>query len=311
MATPVGAAHIDAVRRFNRFYTTKVGVLPHGHLESRYSLIEVRVLYELAHRELATATEIAGDLQVDLGYMSRIVNRFENAGLISRRRSSDDGRQRRLTLTAAGKRVFRDLNQRASANVAGLLSPLSTDQRVLVTGAMKTIESALVDDRTARTAESVQLRAPNPGDLGWVVQRHGEIYAAEYAWDNEFEGLVARIVAEFVENFDPAKERCWIAERRGERAGCVFLVRKSAKIAKLRLLLVEPDARGSGLGSQLVTECINFARAAGYRKVALWTNSVLGAARRIYERAGFRVIETERHHSFGHDLVAETWELEL
>jgi DNA-binding MarR family transcriptional regulator/GNAT superfamily N-acetyltransferase len=304
----VPAARVDAVRSFNRLYTQKIGLLPEGHLESAYSLVEVRVLYELAHRDAPTASAIAKELKLDPGYMSRIVSRFVRQRLVTRRRSASDARQMAMTLTAKGLATFRRLNARAADGVASVLSPLSEEKQIQMTEAMRTIELILghpVSDNT------FTLRAPRSGDFGWVVQRHGEIYAAEYGWNAEFEALVARIMAKFVESFDPARERCWIAERGGERAGCVFLVKKSRAVAQLRCLLVEPSARGLGIGRRLVDECTEFARAAGYKKIVLWTNSVLTDARRIYERAGYRIIATEPHRSFGHDLVAETWQLEL
>jgi DNA-binding MarR family transcriptional regulator/N-acetylglutamate synthase-like GNAT family acetyltransferase len=269
------------------------------------------VLYELAHRRRPTASAIAADLRLDLGYMSRIVTRFEKQGLIAKERSASDRRQAILTLTAKGKATFRGLDQRANTDVASLLSQLPAEKQGRMTAAMEVIERILAEDDAPSADAEVVLRPPLPGDLGWVVQRHGELYAAEYRWNAEFESLVARIVADFSEHSDAVKERCWIAERGGERVGCVFLVKKSAKVAKLRLLLVEPQARGLGVGRRLVEACTDFARAAGYKKIVLWTNSLLTSARHIYERAGYRLVASEEHHSFGHDLVGETWELQL
>jgi DNA-binding MarR family transcriptional regulator/N-acetylglutamate synthase-like GNAT family acetyltransferase len=299
---------VEAVRRFNRFYTRTIGVLPEGHLNSPYSLVEVRVLYELAHRDGTTATDLIDELALDAGYLSRILRRFEERALITRRRSKEDGRQTLLALTRKGRSTFAVLNDRARDGVRAILRPLSRDEERRLEQAMRTIEVLL--GHQARAAPFT-LRSFQAGDLGWVVQRHGALYAEEYGRDQRFEALVARIVADFVDHFDPKKERCWIAEQNGENVGCVFLVRKSSTAARLRCLLVEPRARGAGIGARLVDECTRFARKAGYRKIMLWTNSVLTDARRLYQRAGYRLVAQERHHSFGHDLVGETWELNL
>ena len=303
----VPARRIDAVRSFNRLYTQRIGLLPEGHLESAYSLVEVRVLYELARRDAPTAAAIARDLRLDPGYLSRIVSRFEKQRLVARRRSAADARRMTLTLTRKGTTIFEKLNARAADGVASVLAPLSEEQQLRITDAMRAIEDVF----TGGEEKAIAFREPRAGDLGWVVQRHGEIYAAEYGWNADFEALVARIMAKFVDSFDPARERCWIAERGGERVGCVFLVKKSRTTAQLRCLLVEPSARGLCIGKRLVDACTDFARAAGYRKIVLWTNSVLTAARRLYEQAGYRILATEDQHIFGHDLTSETWELDL
>lgn len=308
--TPHGLEQrVETARRFNRFYTRKIGVLDEGAYESPFSLTQVRVLYELAHRDRPTATELGRELGLDPGYLSRILRVFEKRGLVARTRSPADGRQSHLALTGQGRKVFAPLNARSHDEVAALLSSLSSGEQRRLIVAMQEIERLLGD--RAPPQRSVLLRPPQPGDLGWVVQRHGAVYAQEYGYDASFEALVAEIVAHFVQHYDARRERCWIAEQDGENVGCVFLVKKSATVAKLRLLLVEPTARGTGLGSRLVSECVQFAREAGYRTVTLWTQSELTAARRLYERAGFRLVRKERHHSFGKDLVAETWDLAL
>ncbi|MBI2517073.1 MAG: MarR family transcriptional regulator [Opitutae bacterium] len=306
---PAPAKAVDAVRHFNRFYTRKIGVLHDGLLDSPFSLTEVRVLYELAHRPELTATDVQRELDLDAGYLSRMLARFARKRLITRTRSEQDGRQTHLGLTAHGRKVFAGLNARSSTQINGLLTHLPPGEQEHLVGLMQGVRHML-SAPAERSAEPV-LRAPRAGDLGWVVQRHGALYAQEYGWDERFEALVARIVADFGEKHDEARERCWIAELDGHPVGCIFLVRQSDSVAKLRLLLVEPSARGHGVGRKLVDECIAFARAAGYRKIVLWTNSVLHAARRIYEKAGFKLTRSEKHHSFGHDLVGETWVLAL
>lgn len=312
MATRRSAAHVAAVRRFNRFYTRRIGALGHGHLESPYSLTEVRVLYELAHRDGLTATDLTRELGLDPGYASRLLARFAQRGLLRRDPSPTDGRSRRLRLTRRGRAEFARLDQRASAEVAEMLGELAPTERAQVVAAVSRVQSLLDPAAKATASEAtVTLRRHRPGDMGWVVHRHGVLYAQEYGWDERFEALVARIAADFVDHFDPARERCWIAERDGEIVGSVFLVRQSARVAKLRLLLVEPSARGTGLGRRLVDECIAFARDAGYSKMVLWTNSVLTAARHIYERAGFTLVKSEKHRDFGPELVSETWALKL
>jgi DNA-binding MarR family transcriptional regulator/N-acetylglutamate synthase-like GNAT family acetyltransferase len=303
-------ARVDAVRRFNRFYTQRIGILRPRLYGSQWSLAEVRVLYELAHAaEAMTATAIARSLGLDAGYLSRILRRFETRRLVGKRASTTDGRQSLLSLTPRGRKVFAPLNARSHREVAAMLGALSaTEQRHLLS-AMATIER-LLGDRPAPQVPYL-LRSHQPGDMGWIIHRHGALYAQEYGWDERFEALVAEIAAHFIQRLDPGCERCWIAERDGTIVGSVFLVKKSKTVAQLRLLLVEPMARGLGIGNRLVSECVRFARQAGYRKIVLWTNSVLHAARHIYEETGFRLVHQEPHHSFGHDLIGETWELKL
>jgi DNA-binding MarR family transcriptional regulator/GNAT superfamily N-acetyltransferase len=300
---------VGAVRRFNRFWTRRIGVLREGYLESPFSLTEVRVLYELAHREETTASELGNELGLDAGYLSRILRGFEERGLIAKKLSETDGRRSLLRLTERGREAFVPLDARAREDVGEMLDDLTVAEQDRLVGAMRTIERLL----GARPEPKVPylLRQHEPGDMGWVVHRHGVLYAREYGWDERFEALVARIVADFVDYYDPAKERCWIAEMDGEIVGCVFVVKASDTVAKLRLLLVEPEARGLGLGTRLVEECIRFARSRGYERLTLWTNSVLDAARHIYEEKGFELVEEEEHHSFGKDLVGQNWELKL
>ena len=302
-------ARVSAMRSFNRFYTQRIGVLDEGLLNSRFSLTEGRVLYELAHRERPTATELGADLGLDAGYLSRILRRFEQGGLLARTTSKADGRQSLLALTAKGRAAFAPLDSRSRQEIGALMAGLGQTDQARLVAAMATIERLL--GARAGIDASYLLRPHQPGDMGWVVHRHGALYAQEYGFDERFEALVAEIVARFISRFDPKTEHCWIAERDGEIIGSVFLVKKTKTVAKLRLLLVEPSARGLGLGSRLVEECLRFARQAGYRRISLWTNDVLHAARHIYVKAGFRKVGSERHHSFGHDLVGETWELVL
>jgi DNA-binding MarR family transcriptional regulator/GNAT superfamily N-acetyltransferase len=300
---------IGAVRRFNRFYTKQIGLLNEGLLRSPFSLTEARVIYELAHHEKTTATELANELGLDAGYLSRILRGFKKQGLIEKQPSETDGRQSLLWLAEQGQEAFATLNARSHNEIEAMLNALSPEAQNRLVEAMHTVEGLL----GAQPEQKVPyiLRPPQPGDMGWVVQRHGVLYAEEYGWDEQFEALVADIVAKFIQNYDPKRERCWIAEREGENTGSVFLVKQSDTVAKLRLLLVEPDARGLGIGSRLVNECIRFARQAGYSQITLWTQSVLLAARHIYEKAGFQLVQQGPHHSFGHDLVEETWELVL
>jgi len=302
-------ARVEAIRKFNRFYTRRIGVLHEGLLESPYSLAEVRVLYELAHRPGVTARDLARDLGLDAGYLSRILQGFSRRGLVRRETSETDGRERRLSLTTEGRRAFAPLDRRSAKEVSAMLAPLSESAKERLTGSMTAIERILESD--APPASALVLRTHRPGDMGWVVQAHGEIYFREYGWDERFEALVARIAGEFVDKLDRTRERCWIAERDGERVGSVFLVKKSATVAKLRLLIVESKARGAGLGAKLVGECIRFARECGYKRMTLWTQQNLTAARRIYEAAGFKLIAREEHSMFGVPLVGETWELAL
>ncbi|QSQ26096.1 MarR family transcriptional regulator [Pyxidicoccus parkwayensis] len=304
------ARNIAAVRHFNRFYTHRIGVLPEGHLESDFSLTEVRVMYELANREAPTAAELSRDLGLDPGYLSRVLRAFGTRGFVTRERSESDGRQSILRLTRRGRDAFAKLNTRSSKEVGTLLAGLSPAGQRRLLESMQTIEELLGGGREVEKAPYL-LRQHRPGDMGWVIHRHGVLYAQEYGWDERFEALVASIAAKFIQEYEPARERCWIAERDGENVGSVFLVKDTKTVAKLRLLLVEPSARGLGIGKRLVEECVRFAREAGYRKVRLWTNDVLHAARRIYEQAGFVLVHSEPHQSFGEGLVGETWELKL
>jgi DNA-binding MarR family transcriptional regulator/GNAT superfamily N-acetyltransferase len=307
----------EAVRRFNRFYTHRIGVLHEKLAATRFSLTESRLLWELSHRGRTTAAELARDLDLDPGYLSRLLRSLKDARLILSDRSADDARHLHLTLSAAGKRAFAPLDRQSQADVEGLLAPLAEgDQRTLLR-AMAEIEHLLGE--RARAAPPWLLRPPTSGDIGWAVERHGALYAREYGWDLRFEALVARIAADFVDAFDASREACWIAERDGVNVGCVFLVQQRDEktgavvpgTAQLRLLIVEPAARGLGIGARLVDECERFARARGYRRIVLWTNSVLLAARAIYTQAGYQLVKSEPHESFGHSLVGETWELAL
>jgi DNA-binding MarR family transcriptional regulator/GNAT superfamily N-acetyltransferase len=308
MAHTVPPDRVAAVRAFNRFYTRQIGVLG-DQLLSPFSLTEVRVLYELAHRAAPTAADLGRDLGLDAGYLSRILRRFEARRLLGRSPSPSDRRRSLLRLTRRGSAAFAPLETRARRDVAALLSRLSDAGQQQAVGAMHTIERLLGGH--AADAPAYILRPHQPGDMGWVVHRHGAVYAREWGYNEEFEALVARIVADFLDHFDPARERCWMAERDGAIVGSVFLVKQSKTVAKLRLLLVEPGARGLGLGRRLVDECIRFAREAGYRGITLWTQSELEAARRLYRQAGFRCTHEAPHHSFGKDLVSETWGLTL
>ena len=309
-----------AVRRFNRFYTRRIGVLQEGLADTRFSLAESRLLWELAHRDRTTAAELARDLDLDPGYLSRLLRGLKDGKLIRSVRSEDDARHLHLSLSAAGKRAFAPLDRQSEEGVAALLQPLAEAERLELLAAMRTIERLLDGGRAGAAAAPWLLRPPHSGDIGWVVGRHGALYASEYAWDWRFEALVARIAADFVDRFDPAREACWIAERDGRNVGCVFLVQARDEspqqqvlegTAQLRMLLVEPTARGLGIGARLVDECERFARARGYRRIVLWTNSILVAARAIYRRAGYVLTASEPHQSFGHALVGETWELTL
>jgi len=300
-------AQIAAMRRFNRFYTRRVGALGEGHLQTQYTLTEVRVMYEVAHQDRITASELGERLALDAGYLSRILTRFQERGLVSRTPSEKDARQAHLSLTGAGREEFARLNAAAEGEIAEMLRPLAEDDRRSLVGALQRVERLL----GGRADAPITLREHRPGDMGWIVHRHGVLYWREYGWDERFEALVARVAAGFIDEFQPGRERAWIAEREGEIVGSVFCTRMSEDVAKLRLLLVEPSARGVGLGHRLVDECIRFAREAGYRKLVLWTNSVLLVARRIYARAGFRMVQEEENDHWGLPLIAETWELEL
>jgi len=312
MTTKLGSksGRTEAIRHFNRFYTKKIGVLQESLLNSGRSLSEVRILYELAHSKEQTAKILCRDLGVDAGYLSRILARFEQQRLIERKVAQDDGRQSLIRLTRRGAAEFAKLNGAANDEIDSMLQELSDSDQQKIVDAMKSIESVLTG-ASKQSPASYILRPHQPGDMGWIVHRHGVLYGKEYGWNSELEALVAEIVAKFVREYDSDRERCWIAERDSEIIGSVFLVKKSRSVAKLRLLLVEPSARGMGVGQRLVSECINFARLVGYKKITLWTNDILHGARRIYEKAGFRLVDEEKHHSFGHDLGAQTWELDL
>lgn len=309
MPRSVSADRIEAVRHFNRWYTQQVGALRGDLLATPYPLPQARVLFELAHRDGVTAADLAATLGLDRSYLSRLLAGLEKKGLVLRARDKADARRQSLALTAAGRRAFADLDRRSRDEVRAILAPLAPERERRLLGAMAAIEHVLGAGET--TEVPFTLRAHEPGDLGWVVSRHGALYAREYGWDASFEALVAEIAAKFLREFDPARERAWIAERDGERVGCVFVVGESASVAKLRMLLVEPDARGLGLGRRLVAECIRFARSVGYRELVLWTNDVLHAARRLYVEAGFTLVGEQRHTSFGHPLVGQTWSLDL
>jgi len=301
---------VPAVRGFNRFYTRQIGLLEQGLLSTPFSLTEVRLLYEIAHHAGITASALCADLSLDPGYLSRILTKFEKRGWIHRQPSADDRRQTLLTLTAKGIATFGPLEERSNQQVQQMLARVSSSEQQQLVDAMQRIEQILAPSPVA--AEPYLLRSHRPGDMGWVVFRHGVLYSEEYRYDERFEALVAGIVAEFIEKFDAKSEHCWIAERKGERVGSVYLVRKSATVSKLRLLLVEPSARGLGIGRRLVEECIRFACQAGYKKMMLWTQSELKAARAIYQRAGFQLVAEDKHDSWGRtNLVAETWELKL
>lgn len=301
-----------AVREFNRFYTGRVGALREGLLDSPFTLAESRVLYELAHRDAPTASELARDLGMDAGYLSRLLRGLTRRNLVSRRRSERDARHTHLALTNSGARAFASLDTRSNTEVDRSVAHLLPEERRQLLAAMESIRRLLDPRLDARERQPpIVIRAPQAGDLGWVVHRHGALYAREYGWDERFEALVAEIVADYVKDFDPTGDRAWIAERAGEVVGSVFLVRKSKTVGKLRLLYVEPSARGTGLGRRLVQECIRTARQLGYGTLMLWTNSILHAARHIYEREGFVLTAEESHESFGDSLVGQTWELKL
>jgi DNA-binding MarR family transcriptional regulator/GNAT superfamily N-acetyltransferase len=305
----VDADRVAAVRAFTRFYTAALEVLEEGLLDTPYSATEARVIFELAQAADTDMVELRRTLRIDAGYMSRIAARFEADGLVTRQRSDVDARRQVLSLTARGRAVFDVLDRRSSAQVAELLSGVSEADQQRLVAAMNTVRGVLGDQQ--QPPRAVVLRDPEPGEYGWVVARHGAIYAAEYGWDTTFEGLVAQIVGDFVAEHDPARERAWIAEVDGDPVGCVFCVAKDTLTAQLRILLVEPSARGLGIGSKLVDACVGFATRAGYKTLTLWTNDVLASARRIYEAASFELVEEERHHSFGHDLVGQYWSRDL
>jgi DNA-binding MarR family transcriptional regulator/GNAT superfamily N-acetyltransferase len=306
---PAFEARVGAVRRFSRFYTRRIGLLDEGLLQSPFSLTQARVLYELAHQREATATAVAAALNIDHGYLSRILRAFEERDLIVRRRDKNDGRQIVLSLTTKGHKAFAALDQRSQRETGRLLAPLDDAEQSRVVAAMDTIERLI--ERGSSPKRHYVLRPHRPGDMGWVVERHGVLYAAEYGWGSHIEAITADIVGAFLKAFDPAREHCWIAEIDGERVGCAFLVKDSEDVARLRLVLVEPRARGLGLGRDLVRQSIAFARKAGYRKVTLWTHSVLTAARAIYQKEGFQLTRQWVHEDFGKPEPSESWELEL
>ncbi len=320
MPTPtdtVREQRIEALREFNRFYTRRIGVLHEGLLHTTFSLTESRLLWELAHRGSTTAAELARELDLDAGYLSRLLGGFKQRRLLKTMRSKDDGRHQLLTLTAAGRKAFAPLDERSRSEVGALLAALPEPQQQQLLQALTTVEHLFGD--APRAPPAFILRPHRPGDIGWVISRHGALYAQEYGWDIRFEALVAQIASRFIEQFDAAREACWIAERDGTSIGSVFLVQARDEatnapepgVAQLRMLLVEPSARGLGLGAALVGECERFARRSGYRMIRLWTNSILVAARAIYQKAGYQLVASEAHRSFGHDLVGETWELPL
>jgi DNA-binding MarR family transcriptional regulator/GNAT superfamily N-acetyltransferase len=325
---PASARDIAAVRAFNRDHTRRIGVLQESLLDSPYSLTEARVLYEIASRRGVTAAELADNLGVDRGYLSRILKRFNSSRLVTHEASASDARLRHLRLTPAGQHCFADLNRQSEQQITRMLDELDEPRLHSVVAAMQAIQSAFSPrpasspgpgPTPASSSASMQgvargevtLRSHKPGDMGWVIERHGALYFEEYGWDERFEALVAQIASDFVTKLQPAQERCWIAEREGHRLGCIFLVSETERSAKLRLLLVDPRARGLGLGRRLITECVRFARSAGYRQIVLWTQQNLTAARHLYEQAGFIRTAEEPHNSFGHDLIGETWELQL
>jgi DNA-binding MarR family transcriptional regulator/N-acetylglutamate synthase-like GNAT family acetyltransferase len=304
---------IAAVRRFNRFYTRQIGVLRKTFLDSPYSLAEARVLYEIASGSSPTASAIGRALDLDAGYLSRVLRDFEKRGLIQRRVSASDARQSHLALSPRGRKSFAPLDRRSQRDTEAMLGRLAPAAQTQLVAAMNTIEGLLGGEVTTTPASErrYRLRAPIPGDFGWIVKRNAELYLQEYGWQSPFEGVCAQIVADFANNYDPKRERCWIAEMDGENVGAVMLVKDRPGVARVRLLLVDPKARGLGLGARLVDECVRFARRAGYRKITLWTHSVLTAARHIYEKAGFKLMRSEPHKSWGRPVVSEHWDLDL
>jgi DNA-binding MarR family transcriptional regulator/GNAT superfamily N-acetyltransferase len=300
---------VAAVRRFNRFYTQHLGVLQDGWLQSPFTLAEARVLYEMHQRGSTTATDIGRALGLDAGYLSRILRRFHKLGLIRKAISPDDARQSLLSLTARGQKAYAPLETRTKRDIGTMLGRLNPPEQDRLISAMHAVEAMIAP--APHVQSEIVLRQPRPGDLGWVVARHAELYAQEYGWGENFEGICAQIVADFVSKYDPKRERCWIAEMDGRTVGCVFLVKDTDTVARLRLLLVDPVARGRGLGTRLTDECVRFARACGYQGMTLWTHSVLTAARLIYERAGFRLTSSEKRKSFGQDVVSEYWDMKF
>ena len=307
MASDEGLARrVEAMRQFNRFYTKTIGVLHEGLLQSPFSLTESRVLYELAHRDRPTSAELGKELGLDAGYLSRLLKGFAERGLIDRQPSDLDGRQAHVSLTEAGHAAFAPLDARSRADMGAILQALPEAAQERLVAAMATMQTLLAD--TPPRPQPIILRPHRPGDLGWIISRHAALYAEEYRWDITFEAMVAEIAAKFIRELRPDRERAWIAEQGGENVGSVVTVRVSDEVAKLRLLLIDPKARGQGLGRRLVEECIRFSREVGYKKIVLWTNANLLAAQHIYQATGFRLVAEEPHHSFGHDLVGQTWE---
>lgn len=300
--------HIDAIRAFNRYYTRIIGLLEDGLLNTQHSLPQARVIFELAQAKSTRVGDLRQMLGIDAGYLSRLLSKLEADGVVERTRSAEDGRRQELALTKKGRQSFGVLNARSTRAIGELVSDLSEPERDQLVSAMRTVRSIL---EPVTEAPTITLREPRSGDFGWVVHRHGVLYQQAYGWDETFESLVARIVADFIDHLDPDREAAWIAEADGEPAGSIFCAKKSDEVAQLRLLLVEPHLRGIGIGTRLVEECVGFARRSGYRRMMLWTNSVLDEARRIYEAVGFELIEEEAHHSFGHDLIGQNWWLDL
>jgi DNA-binding MarR family transcriptional regulator/GNAT superfamily N-acetyltransferase len=304
------ADDIAAVRHFNRFYTRQLGLLAESMLASPFSLSEARVLYELAHGRDITASDLIHELGLDAGYLSRMLKKFEDKGLIKRAPAEDDARRAVIALTPKGATAFAPLDRGSQQDVAAMLEKVAPPDRPRLVTATKTIARLLGDP--SPTPEPYILRGLETGDAGWITHRQALIYAKEYGWTSPlFEALVAEILARFITNFDPRHERAWIAERDGEVVGSVFIARASPEVAQLRLLYVDPSARGLGLGRRLVDECIRFSRAKGYKTLMLWTHDILVPAVRIYQAAGFKLIKEERHNEFGHDVNGQFWEMGL
>jgi DNA-binding MarR family transcriptional regulator/GNAT superfamily N-acetyltransferase len=309
MAETLINARTAAVRRFSRFYSSRIGMLRERLHESPYSLTQARLLYELANREHLTATDLCRELGLDPGYVSRLLKNFEKNGLLTRRSAPDDARRSHLKLTRKGHAAFGQLEQGSNREVSEMLAPLDETEQQHLVGALEKVEALLSPESGER--QPYMLRPHQIGDMGWIVERHAVLYANEYGWNQDFEALVAELVAKFIQNFNPARERCWIAEMDGQRVGSVFLVEENQKTARLRMLFIEAAARGHGIGRRLVDECLRFARQTGYTSMTLWTNDILHAARHIYEQAGFQLTASDAHHSFGQDLVGQTWDLDL
>jgi DNA-binding MarR family transcriptional regulator/GNAT superfamily N-acetyltransferase len=308
----IAEARIATVRGFNRFYTRQIGVLRKRFLDSPFSLGEARVLYEIASGRAPTASDVGRALDLDAGYLSRVLRQFEKRGLVQREASASDGRQSHLTLSTRGRKAYAPLERGSQRETGAMLDKLKPTDQLRLIEAMTTIQTLLGGKPTAAAPERrYTLRAPRPGDFGWVVKRNAELYAQDYQWTEPFEGVCAQIVADFANKFDAKRERCWIAETDGENIGCIFLAKDTESLARIRLLLVDPKARGLGLGAKLTDEAIRFARRAGYKKITLWTHSVLATARHIYQKAGFKLMRSEKHKSWGRPVVSEHWDLEL